>query len=148
MEPTDAGTSCGGLGRIERDDMRSPLEKLKKNRENVVYDDSPARIFERKLVAETPEFRFYLNWVSEGIEDMLHKMDSDGLCFTGYCALLSEDKEDGHTEYIIFNDKGVPFMSANDIDDAEFKIVTMKLKLKENLDIRRMAETGVVPKVV
>lgn len=148
MEPTDADTSCGDLGRIERDDMRSPLEKLKTNRENVVYDDSPTKLFERKLVAETPEFRFYLNWISEGIEDMLHRADSDGLCFTGYCALLSEDKEDGHTEYIIFDDKGVPFMSADDIDDAELKIVFMKMKLKEDLDIRRMAETGVVPKVL
>lgn len=128
--------------------MRSPLEKLKKNRENVVYDDSPAKLFERKLVAETPDFRFYINWISEGIEDMLHKMDSDGLCFTGYCALLSEDKEDGHTEYIIFDDKGVPFMSADDIDDAEFKIVTMKMKLKEDLDIRNIAKSGTMPKVM
>ena len=118
------------------------------NRENVVYDDSPVKLFERKLVAETPDFRFYINWMSEGIENMLHRMDSDGLCFTGYCALLSEDKEDGHTEYIIFDDKGVPFMSANDIDDAEFKIVAMKLKLKDDLDIRRIAETRVMPKVV
>ena len=128
--------------------MRRPLEKLKVNRENVVYEDSPVKLFERKLVAETPDFRFYLNWMSEGIENMLHRMDSDGLCFTGYCALLSEDKEDGYTEYIIFDDKGVPFMSANDIDDAEFKIVAMKLKLKDDLDIRRIAETRVIPKVV
>lgn len=128
--------------------MRSPLEKLKKNRENVVYDDSPAKLFERKLVAETPDFKFYINWMSEGIEDMLHKMDSDGLCYTGYCALLSEDKEDGHTEYIIFDDKGVPFMSANDIDDAEFKIILMKMKLKEDLDIRNIAKSGTMPKVV
>lgn len=128
--------------------MRSPLEKLKTNRENVVYDDSPTKLFERKLVAETPDFRFYINWMSEGIEDMLHKMDSDGLCFTGYCALLSEDKEDGHTEYIIFDDKGVPFMSADDIDDAEFEIVVMRAKLKDDLDIRRIAKTGVMPKVI
>ncbi|MGN0137575.1 MAG: hypothetical protein ACI381_03085 [Candidatus Methanomethylophilaceae archaeon] len=113
-----------------------------------MFEDSPVEPLGRKLVAETPEFRFHINYVSEGIEDMLHKMDPDGLCFTGYCALMAEDKEDGHTEYIIFDDKGVPFMSADDIDDAEFKIVVMRLKLKDDLDIRRIAESKTVPKVV
>ena len=128
--------------------MRTPLEKLQRFRENTVFDDSPTKSLERKLVAETPEFRFYLNWTSEGIEDMLHKMDPDGLCFTGYCALMSEDKEDGHIEYIIFDDKGKPFMSANDIYDAEFKVKALRMQLKDSLDIRAIAESKTVPKVI
>ena len=128
--------------------MRAPLERLQRFRENTVFEDSPVEPLGRKLVAETPEFRFHINYVSEGIEDMLHKMDPDGLCFTGYCVLIAEDKEDGHTEYIIFDDKGKPFMSASDIYDAEFKIKALRMELKESLDIRTIVESKTVPKVV
>ena len=128
---------------------RSTEEKLKPFRESMgmVFEKDDV-LPQEKPLGENDRFRFYRNWICEGIEDMLHSPDKEGLTLGDHGAFMAVDKETGDREYAIYDGDGHIRCVAKDLFDADVKVRILKMQLQESLDLRNIAESGELPKVV
>ena len=102
---------------------------------------------EEKLVRETEEYEFYRNWICESIEGMFRGYDDMGISMSMH-VLKAVTKATGESEYIVFDRDGHLRTVIQDLFDADIKVKLLKLKLQDSLDIRKIAETGELPKVI
>lgn len=103
---------------------------------------------EEELVRETEEYEFYRNWICESIEGMFRGYDDMGISMSDMRVLKAVTKATGESEYIVFDRDGHLRTVIQDLFDADIKVKLLKLKLQDSLDIRKIAETGELPKVI
>lgn len=106
------------------------------------------RFDEPVKIAEGEYLEYWRNWQCESIEQMCAEYDAQGLSLGPCKAFLTVDKKTGHREYIVFDPDGMPIIAARDLETVDMKIHVQRYLLREKLDIRTMAETREVPKVI
>ncbi len=128
---------------------RSTEEKLKPFRESMgmVFEKDDV-LPQEKPLGENDRFQFYRNWICEDIEDMLHSPDKEGLTLRDHGVFMAVDKETGDREYAIYDGDGHIRCVAKDLFDADIKVKLLKMKLQDSLDLRKIAETRELPKVM
>lgn len=98
------------------------------------------------LVRENDDARFYKDSVCCTLEQKLHWLDKYGLSLPGYFCLLVEDKSDGSRFYAIYDDRHTPLCAFDTEMEGEGCIAAIKYRLRNDLDILTIAETGKIPR--
>ena len=127
---------------MRRTDSFDTIRKAKKDwAEQKDEPEVEFDLFKEELIAENDGFRFYHNSWCEQYLTNINKYDSDGFTLPYIKrVLLAENKEDGHRSYIAITMDGKPYMEWNDSWDFEFKCTLLRMRVKDECDIRNMAK--------
>ena len=127
---------------MRRTDSFDTVRKAKK--EWADHKDEPKSEydpFREELVAENDRFRFYYNDWREQYLTNINKYDTNGFTLPHIKrVLLAESKEDGHRSYIAFTMDDKPYMEWNSSWDFEFRCTLLRMRVKDECDIRNMAK--------
>lgn len=95
-------------------------------------------MYEKKLVKERNGWKMWRDWVSEEIERMMWEYDNEGMTLDGWkCYLIEGEGERG---WMIMDRNGKGVCMCDGIEDAEFKVVVLKMKEWEERSIVKMCE--------
>ena len=118
------------------DCIRKAIKEQKESKEEEI-----PKLFKEILVSENEGFRFYQNDMCMQFLNSINKYDSNGYTLPRIKAvLIAEAKDDGHRSYIAFTMDGKPYMEWNDSWDFEFKTTLLRMRVKDECDIRNMAK--------
>jgi len=76
------------------------------------------------------------------------RADIDGVAFSDHRCFRARFKEDGYEEYVVMDGDMKPVITGDNHVVMEVLIKNLHWEVKEKLDIRTMAETLEVPRVV
>ena len=112
------------------------MKEQKESKEEDIPD-----LFKEELVAENDKFRFYHDSWCEQYLSNINKYDMNGYTLPHIKAvLIAEAKDDGHRSYIAFTMDGKPYMEWKDSWDFDFKTTVLRMRVKDECDIRNMAK--------
>lgn len=120
------------------DTIRKAKEQWAKNKDD---SDGEVDLLREVLVVENDRFRLYHNSWCEQYLSNINKYDTNGFTLPYIKAvLLAENKEDGHRSYIAYTMDGKPYMEWNDSWDFEFRCTLLRMRVKDECDIRNLAK--------
>lgn len=99
-------------------------------------------------VSEDEYIEYWYDWQCESMERMCADHDPSGLSLGPCRTYLTVDKETGYREYVIFDPDWKPIIAARGLEEADMKLCVHRVLLRDKLDLRTIAETREVPKVV
>lgn len=118
------------------DCIRKAVKEQKESKDEEIPD-----LFKEVLVSENERFRFYQNdWCRQFLRN-INTYDENGYTLPYIKAVLvAESKDDGRRSYIAFTMDGKPYMEWNDSWDFELKTTLLRMRVKDECDIRNMAK--------
>ena len=118
------------------DCIRKAVKEQKESKEEEIPD-----LFKDTLVFENDRFRFYHNSMCEQFLNSINTYDRYGYTLPHIRTVLkAEAKDDGHRSYIAFTTDGKPYMEWKDSFEFELNTTLLRMKAKEECDIRNMAK--------
>lgn len=123
-------------------DSFDTIRKARKGRdENKDESEVEFDPFKEELIAENDRFRFYYNSWCEQYLTNINKYDSNGFTLPHIKrVLLAESKEDGYRSYVAITMDDKPYMEWKDSWDFELKCTVLRMRVKDDCDIRNMAK--------
>ena len=91
---------------------------------------------------------FHVDYNTRYIDRLLQKVDHNGMSLSGHKCYYAIGKKDDICEYVVMNAKHEPVLIKHSSYEMECAILAYRFELAEKLDIRTMAETREVPRVV
>ena len=101
-----------------------------------------------KKVYETDRFEYYKNSTTEYWNKELEEVDRRGVSLRDHFCLIAVNKVDGTKEQVVFDGHGIPVFAAQDPYTMDFEMVKYRMMMADKLDLRTIAETREVPRVV
>ena len=101
-----------------------------------------------KKVYETDRFEYFKDSTTEYWNRELDKVDYRGVSLRDHFCLIAVNKVDGTRERVVFDGHGMPVFSAQDPHSMDFYLTAYRMSVADKLDLRTIAETREVPRVV
>lgn len=100
------------------------------------------KVFENELV------ELHVDWWAADLTRELRKVDEDGISLGDHKCYLAIGKTERFREYVVIDGNGKPIMTAEDEMTMRLLIKGLRWEVKDKLDIRAMAQTREVPRVM
>lgn len=101
-----------------------------------------------KKVYESSKAEFFRDSTTEYWNRELRKVDSRGVSLGDHFCLIAVSKKDGCREFVVFDGKGCPMFAASNPYDMDFEMTLYRMEVAHSLDIRNIAKTREVPRVM
>ena len=88
---------------------------------------------------------FYRTYLSDRITEMLNECDKHGIALKGWYCIYAQ-WNDQPSAYVVFNDRREVEIEEHDFSVTELLVMHVKDEIYNSLDLRTIAETGVVPR--
>ena len=99
-------------------------------------------------VGENEYVEFHVDYNTRYIDGLLKKVDKSGISLSDHRCYYAIGKNNDIREYVVMNAKKEPVLIQGSSYEMECAILAYRWELAEKLDIRNMAETREVPRVV
>lgn len=97
---------------------------------------------------ENEHVEFHVNDSTSYINKLLREVDRNGVSLSDHRCYYTIGKHDDIEEYVLMDGDKKPVLVARDAFGMECKVIAYKMEIREMLDIRTMAETREVPRVI
>ena len=99
-------------------------------------------------VGENEYVEFHVDYNTRHIDRLLQKLDNNGISLSDHKCYYAIGKKDDICEYVVMDANKEPVLIKHSAYEMECAILAYRFELAEKLDIRTMAETREVPRVV
>ena len=99
-------------------------------------------------VGENEYVEFHVDYNTRYIDRLLQKVDNSGISLSDHKCYYAIGKKDDICEYVVMDANKEPVLIHSSSYEMECAILAYRFELAEKLDIRTMAETREVPRVV
>ena len=99
-------------------------------------------------VGENEYFEFHVDYNTRYIDGLLDKVDKSGISLSDHRCYYAIGKHDDIREDVVMDANKEPVLIKSSSYEMECAILAYRWELAEKLDIRAMAETREVPRVV
>ena len=99
-------------------------------------------------VGENEHFEFHVDYHTNYIDGLLNRVDRNGISLSDHKCYHAIGKNDDTESYVVMNVKNEPVLICDSPYEMECSILAYRFELADKIDIRYMAESRDIPRVV